>query len=1017
MMPSEQKISPQDLLIECKSPPWYYEDDLPDSISLVESMSSPTLAPSVWNVVIIESCISDNNNWYRPEVLRESMHVFEGAPCRVYFFDGRTRKDGSYSSVHNDHMPGWLAQRDSGHVTGNTVGQFRNIDFDLVPSRKYPGRMNEAVVGQVVIVDPMMRNRLYESWNHGLIKPTGRSLFELSIEASGPHRETFHESGRRVNLVEGIKYCKEVTIVSDGAAGGGFVSPVFSMSESSENNKETDNLQEEIDRIFESIVMGNQEFSEFSEVDHPGKENNFSESYLRKLGSPKDGSGAPLPGSNYSMEEDLNEETTDEPSDDYQNDLFPKFGEDDISQIEKAKDVLRSGNQSTGIEILENLLNKKRGVKNCSNASEIVSAPSGMFGKRESVKEPRQMPYTQKEEELYEENLGAGSYRESSYSDRDLEDFVRSMAIHNAERDQQVARLQESLAQAGEVINHQQQYLRVKESRQQIAECERILRDRLRESNLPVETQTIIAEQFSGKRFKESALINTINRHCRHLENIVGRVERGLRESNPNTSYYDPYAQMSQAGYSRTRMGHNPIDVIQAELDRSFGYDFNLDRNLTESQRDLYRNLPTTPSIKRPMGIWHGNMEYQFNGMDIGRDALFLRESAASTDSGLSYLLQNSMTKSVMQRFMILPAEYREVAEIVPAANFLEHQVIVTGGLGYLPQVMEAKTGKTYLELGFPSTFQTKYTVGTFGGLISVTRQAIINDNLQEIQNYPKYAAESAMMTLNDLVFGTLIGFYGTGASNAINTALSYDGVPYYHANHLNVTDEALSYDALTGMQDRLFEQRNFGNTTTLAQNISIGDTTFVVTADKNDFINGIKAGKDKIQIEGEVRKVTAVNTSTNTVTVDVAFAVAHTAGPNVLPVFQLSTAIAFNKRTLIVPTQLAHKAYQLLASTLEPGTTTNSASALNPSFRDGSLRLMRLHSMYLQDDKNNYYMVAGKPVRWAFLGGRETPEIMLKDNPLVDNVFSGDLISWKVRHEYGGTLMSHLPVQAGIMA
>jgi hypothetical protein len=1002
-------MDPRNLLIECKKAPWFDQESF--SLDLSESFSRATLAPPTWNVTIIESCVSDNNNWYRPQVLKESMGVFEGAPCRIYFFDGRTRKDGTWNNIHNDHMPGWLAARDSGHVTGNTVGQFHDVDFKTIPSRRYPGRMNEAVVAKVTIIDPLTRTRLYESWQQGLIKPTGRSLFELSIEASGPHRMALTESGRQVRMVESIQSCKEVTIVSDGAAGGGFTSPVLSMSESSENTEKPyedlsfDDLREEMIQWRESL------FSDSAEDEEDSSENTLSESYLRKLGSPsKDASGAPLSGPNHSMEDDLNKETTDEASGEFQNDLFPKFGEDEISQIEKAKDVLRSGNQSMGIEILEKILEKrsKNGVMDQGNN------PAKMFVKRESktAKEPIKMPNVRE----YEESEEMGSYQES-YGARDIEDFVRQMAIHNAQRDAQLAQLQESYSLVGDVIGHQQRYLRESSIRNEIRECEQILQNRLRESGLPVETQTLIAEQYSGKRFKESSLIQTINRHCRHLESIVGKVENNLREANPNVSYYDPYAASQRTGnmsYSRnTQLGHNPFDVVQAEIDRAFGYDFNLDRNLSESQRDLYRNLPNSPSIKRPMGIWHGDMDYQFNGQ-IGRDAL-LREAAASSDSGLTYLLQNSMTKSVMQRFMILPAEYREVCEIVPAANFLEHQVIVTGGLGYLPQVVESKTGYSYLTLGFPSTFQTKYTVGTFGGLISVTRQAIINDNLQEIQQYPKDAAESAMMTLNRNVFGTLFGMYGQGGTGAINSAVSYDNVNYYHANHLNVTNDPMSYDSLTGMQDRLFEQRNFGNTTTLATDISISDTTFVVTADKNDFINGLKVG-DSIQIEAEVREVTAINTGTNTVTVNEAFAAAHTAGPNTLPVFQLSTPIAFNKRSLIVPTQLAHKAYQLLASALEPGTTTNSVSALSPSFRDGSLRLIRLHSMYMKNDKNNYFMVAGKPVRWAFLGGRETPEVMLKDNPLVDNVFSGDLISWKVRHEHGGVLMSHLPVQAGLV-
>lgn len=692
--------------------------------------------------------------------------------------------------------------------------------------------------------------------------------------------------------------------------------------------------------------------------------------------------------------------------------MIPQFSDDDYSQTKKAVDVLRTGNQTLGIEILTELIAKKDQI--AANAGdERVGGPNQQMipQHRESKKEPKEMPHAGEYQEL--EDQGSQYQEASQYSAREIEDFVRLVSQRDTERDQQMNELREAFVQQGQALESQAQYLLNREKQIALRECSSLLRLRLQESKLPRETQTLIATEFANRVFKESALIQTIDRHRRHVTHLA---ESFMRASGQETmpGHYPGHngLQFRESGGRSVQMGRSSLEVIQAEFDRAFGYDPSLDNSLSESAKDVYRSLPRTPSIKRPMGHWHGDMEYNFDGM-IGQNAM-LRE-AASTDVGLANLLQNSMTKSVMQRFMLLPAEYREVAEIVPVNNFLTHQVIVTGGLGILPRVLESKTGVSYLTLGFPSNFQTTYSVGTFGGLIPVTRQAIINDNLQEIQEYPKRAAESAMMTLNMYVFGTLIGYYGTSATAAINTAVSYDSIAYYHANHLNVTSSAMSYSSLVDMQNRLFEQRTFGNTTTLHANVSIGDTTFETTADVNDFISGLKAG-DTVQIDAERIKVSSVNTSTNVVTTTTAFTAAHTAGPDTKLVFQLSSPIAFNKRTLIVPTQLGHTAYQLLASTLEPGTTTNSASALNPAYKEGSLRLMQLHSMYLQDDLTNYYMAAGKPIRWGFLGGRETPEVLLQDNPLVGNVFSGDLISWKVRHEHGGCLLSHLMVQAGIV-
>lgn len=1009
---SEEKPSNRSTFIECQSP---YFPEMPDSLSEVGDLD-PTLTGEAmreaawsadggqtWRVAIIESCVSDNNNWYRGEVLRESIPVFEGSPCRIYQYDGRMQRNGSQGAFHHDHMPGWLAARDAGSVTGNTVGAFRNVLLEEIPSQRRPGSMCEALTADLVFIDATTRNRVFEAHRQGLMSPNGRSLFELSIEASGPHQNVLHESlNRSVRMVEGIDEVKEVTIVSQGAAGGRFLYPVTAISESaSETVSESSPISE---KSFVKDLQAEENSSNKSPTN--GGATSFTEGPLQRIGgSTPYAVNDALPGANYSADDALNSQSngaaTNTPEN---NEMIPQFGDDDLSQMKKALDVLRTGNLSLGAEILTEVISRKTEEPAMANASTGGATQNQMIPMKES-KEPRQMTGNQGVESAGQGSEGqmAGELlMQEGYTARDIEDFARLVSERDAQRDAEFSALREAFVAQGQMIEQQSKIILQTNRENKLRECARVLQTRLRESKLPKQTQALIAHDFAGREFDENVLIQHIDRHRTHVVQLAESMHRELGGMS-----------RANAGYGEVSIAHgrNAFDSVAAEIDRAFGYKPELDKSLTESQRDLYKALPFRPSIKRPMGIWHGDQEYNFDGR-VGEGAL-LRE-AASTDAGLAALLQNSMTKSVMQKFMLLPASYREVAEIVPAANFLEHQVIVTGGLGIMPRVLESKTGVSYLTLGFPSTFQTTYTVGTYGGLIPVTRQAIINDNLQEIQEAPKRAAESAMMTLNMMVFGTLIGYYGTGSSGAINTATSYDGTVYYHDNHFNKTASALSYQSLIDMQNRLFEQRTFGNTTTLAADIAIGDNTFTVTNGVNDFAAGVKAG-DVIQIDAERVKVASV--SSNTVTIVGTFAAVHTSGSNTKLVFQLSTPIAFDKRLLIVPTQLAHVAYQLLASTLEPGTTTNSASALNPAYVEGSLRLLQLHSMFLQDDINNYYMVAGKPIRWAFLGGRETPEIMLQDNPLVGNVFSGDLISWKARHEHGGVLMSHLMVQGGIVA
>ena len=575
------------------------------------------------------------------------------------------------------------------------------------------------------------------------------------------------------------------------------------------------------------------------------------------------------------------------------------------------------------------------------------------------------------------------------------------MAEKDNEREQRFA---EALAELNALREAQAQA----EQENALSACRSILAYNLKESNLPIPTQALIAEEFPGL-FNESALIDRIEKHRKNLYRVVESVG-GLRESNGSIP-----TSMQIAGDSRISMGRHGIDWFRAEIDRAFGYNPKIDTNLRESDADTYRQLPKSPSILRPLQMWHDDADFNCLSGFSGPNAL-LRE-ATSQSAGLSVILQNSMTKSLMQQFMMQPALWREIADTEPIANYLTQQRIVLGGLGRLPVVVEAGTGTTYLQLGIPSSDQMTYQISNYGGLISVTRQAILNDNLQVIQQYPKQAAKAAVMSLNDLVFGTGIGAYGNGATPGTpNTALSYDGLTLFNANHNNADTAALAYDSLVAALNRLSEQREFGNVGYLAADITAGANTFTVTT--TEFATALASGsKDTLLMGGYQPQVASVNVGTLTVTINGTFPNPISSNGGTLRIEQLANPIAFQKALLLVPTQLRHIAFQLLASTLQPDSTTNAASFLAPFYANKELLPLAVHSMYLMGNLKNWYILADKPVLVGFLGGREDPQLLLQDNPLVGNVFAGDLLSWKCFHEYGATVKGHLMSQGSIVS
>ncbi|HDY6498146.1 TPA: Clp protease ClpP, partial [Pseudomonas aeruginosa] len=79
--------------------------------------------------------------------------------------------------------------------------------------------------------------------------------------------------------------------------------------------------------------------------------------------------------------------------------------------------------------------------------------------------------------------------------------------------------------------------------------------------------------------------------------------------------------------------------------------------------------------------------------------------------------------------------------------------------------------------------------LATYGELFSITRQAIINDDLQMLSDIPFKLGQAAKATIGDLVYAVLTG----------NPAMS-DGKALFHADHSNLLTgaaSALSIDSL----------------------------------------------------------------------------------------------------------------------------------------------------------------------------------------------------------------------------
>lgn len=274
-----------------------------------------------------------------------------------------------------------------------------------------------------------------------------------------------------------------------------------------------------------------------------------------------------------------------------------------------------------------------------------------------------------------------------------------------------------------------------------------------------------------------------------------------------------------------------------------------------------------------------------------------------------------------------LPSVYdgwRLIADVVPLADFKKQEVMRTGYYGTLSIIQK---NDPYPELAQGTKLDNSYTPDTRGGLVSIHRKDIINDNVGEIRRIPSKINIGAKLDLSGFVWSLILDNPTLGDTTAL-----------FHADHGNL---------------------HTGNTSTAGLS---GD--ILSTLD----------GKMKDQtLPGRTEKL-------------------------LLPT-----------KYVIIPANAAmrKKAYEVVA----PAYGQNNQV---PTFAQ-SLTVQVIECPHASD-ADDWYTATDKNIQEilevGFFQGREEPELLIADNDLAGALFTHDKIQYKVRHEYGGSVVDYRGLQ-----
>jgi len=187
---------------------------------------------------------------------------------------------------------------------------------------------------------------------------------------------------------------------------------------------------------------------------------------------------------------------------------------------------------------------------------------------------------------------------------------------------------------------------------------------------------------------------------------------------------------------------------------------------------------------------------FKTNG--LGKMELVAAAFTHST-SDFTNLLANIANKSMMKGY----EEAEETFQLwTSKGNLPDFKSTKRVDLNAFPSLDKVVEGAEYKYATVGDRGET-VQLATYGKLFSITRQAIINDDLDSFTKIPQRMGRAAIRTVGDLVYAVL-----TGAHNM------YDGKTLFHADHANIaTAAALSTAAVDALRVKMALQKD-GNAT-----------------------------------------------------------------------------------------------------------------------------------------------------------------------------------------------------------
>jgi hypothetical protein len=301
--------------------------------------------------------------------------------------------------------------------------------------------------------------------------------------------------------------------------------------------------------------------------------------------------------------------------------------------------------------------------------------------------------------------------------------------------------------------------------------CGVTLDSQLAASKLPDAAQDTIRASFAGRVFEPEELQASIKSTKEMIDKLTAS------------------GTVSGAGDVRINVGRESVDKMQAAFDGMLGVPL----------ADNMRDVPVFTSLRGAYVEMTGDVDVT----GVLNPQQLRRMQAAYGDTSFAYALGNSLYRRLV-------SDYREANDlgvsrlvgnnIRNAADFRPLQNVRIGYYGDIPTV-DTDT-QDYPDLGEVSDEKIEYALQERGGIITINRRTIINDDLRVVQKIISRLPRAARRTLAKKVWSPFI----------TNAAYKGDNVAIFHASHGNLGSTAYDITPADAARAAMFLQAEPGS-------------------------------------------------------------------------------------------------------------------------------------------------------------------------------------------------------------